>query len=105
MTVLPAKGEIRAEGGDTGCFEWSRKIWFENAVYGGRPNWRQDIRGGECLCAWKKICVEKYIDFFFFFIFVVCFRIDLDEGKDLRSFIKDIRVFRYNLKDIKDILV
>ena len=26
MTVLPAQGEIRAEGGDTGCFEWSRKI-------------------------------------------------------------------------------
>lgn len=70
MTVLPAKGEIRAEGGDTGCFEWSRKIWFENAVYGGRPNWRQDIRGGECLCAWKKICVEKYMEDFFFFLFL-----------------------------------
>lgn len=42
----------------------------------------------------------------FFFLFYFCFfRVDLDEGKDLRSFIKDIRVFRYNLKDIKDILV
>lgn len=44
-------------------------------------------------------------DFFFFFFIFVFFRVDLDEGKGLRSFVKDIRVFRYNLKDIKDILV
>lgn len=72
MTMLPAQGEIRAEGGDTGCFEWSRKIWFENAVYGGRPNWRQDIRGegaGGCFCAWKKICVENIWRTSFFFLF------------------------------------
>lgn len=66
---------------------------------GGRIYEGGNVSARERKYAWKNILT-------FFFLFYFCFfRVDLDEGKDLRSFVKDIRVFRYNLKDIKDILV
>lgn len=66
---------------------------------GGRIYEGGNVSARERKYAWKNIWRTF---FFFYFCF---FRVDLDEGKGLRSFVKDIRVFRYNLKDIKDILV
>lgn len=67
-------------------------------MYGGRPNWRQDIRGGnvsarERKYAWKNI----YRGLLFFFSFFCLSRFGRRK-RSVKVFVSVIKFFRYNLK-------